>query len=325
MEDIGLKWLILYFSADNLIRRNIIRYFWHKIINPDSAIMRIFICPSYVCQLNCRHCYEEKKNGSIFLKTEEIKQIIEYFFNILHGFQIFFCSGEVLLRNDLTELISYASSKGIICNVVTNGILLSDEKIKELKKAGVSQFIVSIDSPDKDRHDELRGYKGCYDKALAAVRRSVKNGVKTAIWTYISGFNKNDLGRLGNMALQLGVSDVFVYFPLMSGKMTYKDNLTFREREKFRKKIKYPVRLEFPSEKTKCAGGGREHITILPTGDITPCPAVSYSYGNIRKDDLKEIFIKLKKDCAKFNNKFTGQCMINNPEYRETHVVKNTH
>ena len=317
-----LRWFIfLFYPISFSQKRSILKYFWYKIISPDSTVMAIFICPSYVCQLNCKHCYEEKLDSSIFLTTEEIKKIIDDFHNFLHGFHITFCSGEVLLRNDLMELISYAFNKGIFSSIVTNGLLLSDEKIKELKRAGASQIVVSIDHPDRDKHDELRGYKGCYDKALVGLKKSIENGFNTLIWTYVSAFNENDLEKLRLMGEELGVSGIFVYFSVLSGKMTYKDNLTFHEREKIRNKIKYPIRLEFPTEKTKCFGGAK-HIAVLPTGEITPCPSVSCSYGNIRKDNLKEVFVRLKKDCVKFNNEFTGQCMINNPKYREAHVIR---
>lgn len=323
MEHTGLQWLVYFFYPINFLQKySIFKYFLYKIIRPNSTVMAIFMCPSYNCQLNCRHCYEEKGDSSLFLTTEEVKKIIDDFYNFLHGFHIYFCSGEVLLRDDIMELINYAFNKGIFSSVVTNGILLSDDKIKELKKAGVGQIIVSIDYPDKDKHDELRGCSGCYDKALVGLKKSIENGLSTTIWTYVSAFNENDLEKLRSMGEQLGVSNIFCYFPLLSGKMTDKDNLTFQDRERIRNKVKYPIRLEFPTEKTKCVGAGIRHIAVLPSGEITPCSVVSCSYGNIRKDNLKEVFVKLKKDCAKFNNEFTGQCMINNPKYRETHVIR---
>ncbi|MBM3712282.1 MAG: radical SAM protein [Actinobacteria bacterium] len=323
----NVLWIIfsLFSFRTNLKQKyNILKYIFYRVADSKNTLMRIFICPSHVCQCKCVHCYEgekDKKNydNKIFLTTEEIKKVVDDFSKYLHGLDVYFCSGEILLRKDIFELIEYSKEKGLIVNIVTNGILLDDNMILNLKKAGLTKCIVSIDYPNDNIHDKLRGFNGCYEKATNGIRLAVKAGLDVTIWTYISRSNKNDLKKLGSLANKLKItSPVFVYFPLLSGKLfnKFEENLTFEEREYIRKTAKHPISLLFPFEKTICTGAGRYHLSIEPSGDMTPCPATPYSYGNIKKVSLIKSFKYMKEDCQKFNSSFTGQCMVNNLDYR---------
>lgn len=65
-----------------------------------------------------------------------------------------FCGGEPLLRyNVLPQLAQQLSEAGITVNMVTNGFLLDDEKIKTLRSSGISGFQISLDSAHEETHD----------------------------------------------------------------------------------------------------------------------------------------------------------------------------
>jgi MoaA/NifB/PqqE/SkfB family radical SAM enzyme len=74
--------------------------------------------------------------------------------------------GEPLLRKDLPDIARYASGKGMMVVVGTNGTLLNDARIAELKKAGVMGFSISVDSLDPKHHDSFRCLPGALDGAL---------------------------------------------------------------------------------------------------------------------------------------------------------------
>lgn len=283
----------------------------------------IFICPSHECNANCTHCYEKflHKKFKHSMTTSEIKKTIDQFHK-LGGFRVFFCSGEFLLREDALELIRYTRSKRIIVWIVSNGILLDEKKIKELKEAGLTQLVISIDSANPGTHDKLRRVDGCFEKATEALKIAKKNGISTYIWTYVTKTNFNELDGIVKLGIKLKTQYTFVYFPLLSGNLfnSFEENLTFEEREAFRKEFNpgKGVLLEFASEESICIGGGHFHICVKPSGDVTFCPPVPYSYGNIKTDQLKDCFLKIKKDHEKFCLKeCTGQCIVNFKEYRE--------
>lgn len=285
-------------------------------------VERIFICPSHECNANCVHCYEKfiHKKFQKSLTTQQIKNVIHQFHK-LGGCWIYFCSGEFLLRNDALELIKYARANHILVSIVTNGLLLDEKKIGELKIAGVTNLIVSIDSAIASKHDKLRGVKGCFKKAVNGLRIAKEKKLDTYIWTYVSKSNFNELKGISKLGKELGVSRVFVFFPLLSGYFFNKfdENISYSERELLRKKFnhKHPILLEFPTEKSLCRGGGLRHICVMPSGDVTFCPPVPYSYGNIAFKSLKDCLKDIVKDYKRFCfSKCTGQCPVNFTEYR---------
>jgi MoaA/NifB/PqqE/SkfB family radical SAM enzyme len=64
--------------------------------------------------------------------------------------------GEPLVREDLCEVMEYATNKlGFHRGMTTNGILMNDEYIEKLKKANIETVSISIDGLEK-AHNEFR-------------------------------------------------------------------------------------------------------------------------------------------------------------------------
>jgi len=68
------------------------------------------------------------------------------------------------------ELIKYASERSVYVFCDTNGIKITKDYAQQLKDSGLEMLYVSIDSPDPQKHDEYRVMKGCFDKAVEAVK-----------------------------------------------------------------------------------------------------------------------------------------------------------
>jgi len=280
----------------------------------------IFICPSHECNANCPHCYEKftHKKFQESLTTQQVKNVIDQFYQ-LGGSVVFFCSGEFLLRADALDLLKYAKSKNLYVIIVTNGLLLDEKKIDALKENGLDELIVSIDSAEASRHDELRGVKGCFEKAVNAIRIAKAKGIRTMIWTYITKTNFSELAGISRLGADLDPDGIFTFLPLLSGNLfsEFNENLTYEEREKLRDQFnKSIVELEFPSEESPCRGGGLYHICVMPSGDVTFCPPVPYSYGHIDSKPLKDCLRDMIKDHKRFSH-CTGQCIVNFTEYRQ--------
>ena len=287
-----------------------------------TQLERIFICPSHDCNARCVHCYEnfEGQSNPASLTTADIQRIVDQF-HALGGYQIYFCSGEFLLRRDALPLIRYVSSRHIVSSITTNGLLLSDALLDDLKASGLTELIVSIDSADPRRHDERRGVPGCFEKATAGLKRAREKGIITYIWTYVSRSNADELEGIIQLGQRLQVELVYVFFPLLSGKFfnSFEENLSVEEREEYRRRYndRDGVLLEFPAEDTPCTGGGLDHICVMPSGDVTFCPPVPYSYGNIHTTALKQCLLAVRKDYQRFPQCTRGQCPVNFPEYRK--------
>ncbi len=114
------------------------------------------IIPMRRCNLSCTYC-NEYDNFSKPVPLDTMKERIDQLHKL--GTTIVTISGgEPLLHPELDDLIRYIRSKGIITGMITNGYLLTAERIKRLNKAGLDHMQISIDNvmPDEVSKKSLK-------------------------------------------------------------------------------------------------------------------------------------------------------------------------
>lgn len=100
------------------------------------------------CNLSCSYCNEYDK-VSAHVAKEEVLHRIELLARL--GTQIITISGgEPLLHPDLDEIIRAIRSHDIIATIITNGYLLTPERIVRLNQAGLEHLQISIDNVNPD-------------------------------------------------------------------------------------------------------------------------------------------------------------------------------
>lgn len=142
-----------------------------------------------------------------------------------------FTGGEPTIRRDLEEIIQSASRLGIWTSMVTNGSLLTRQRLQDLKRAGLDNCVVSLDSLDSSEHDELRGIPGLSAKARECLRwvgEDFLSGHHTGgIMCVVSHSNLHQLAGVVRLAEDLGVYVVFQpYHPNKTGFTTPKPPIT---------------------------------------------------------------------------------------------------
>lgn len=127
---------------------------WSKNDNPNGWIEL-----TTYCQLTCPGCYRACNQGcpAEHKPFEEVKEDIDRFIEERNVQFISFAGGEPMMYPQLTEAIAYAKSKGIGAGIVTNGILLTKEKIIELQDAGMTKCNVHID--EHQGWDDVKGFR----------------------------------------------------------------------------------------------------------------------------------------------------------------------
>jgi MoaA/NifB/PqqE/SkfB family radical SAM enzyme len=251
------------------------------------------------------------------LDTDQIKAVIEEA-RSLGVLEIIFSGGEPLLRNDIMELIQYARSRGLITRLNSNGLLLTPERIAQLKAAGLSRCSVSIDHPDPETHDRLRKFPGLYRKAVEGIGNLIKAGIPCQIQTYASRQTiDSGLKEIIGLGKRLGVVGVFILFPIASGRWegAFDEVLTEEERGKVRalQDLKC-VHLELPTPGKPCCLFTRSILYVSPQGDVSPCPFMPYRLGNIKAQPLRELWYA---HCAGLDFELRGDCPLNDPDLRE--------
>ncbi len=109
------------------------------------------------CNLACGYC-NEFDSVSKPVPYEELVRWMDHLVGELGVTIMDFLGGEPLLHPRIADLVHYAHEKGCWTNIITNGLLLSDEKIEALNRAGLDSMCVSIDrvNPTDFTHKGLR-------------------------------------------------------------------------------------------------------------------------------------------------------------------------
>jgi MoaA/NifB/PqqE/SkfB family radical SAM enzyme len=106
------------------------------------------IIPMRRCNLSCAYCNEYDKVSDP-VPTSEMLHRIDLLARL--GTQIITISGgEPLLHPDLDEIIRAIRSHAAIATIITNGYLLTPERIKRLNRAGLEHLQISIDNVTPD-------------------------------------------------------------------------------------------------------------------------------------------------------------------------------
>lgn len=161
----------------------------------DINYLRISLTDS--CNLRCVYCTPNLIHKNNVFSFEDISKIIGVA-KELGIKKIRLTGGEPLLRDDLNKIISKIKDNGINeIYLTTNGILL-EEKIKELKEAGLCGVNISLDTLDGEIFKKItRG--GDIQKVLRGIEKSLEFGLKVKINSVIiKGINEKfeDLVKL---------------------------------------------------------------------------------------------------------------------------------
>jgi MoaA/NifB/PqqE/SkfB family radical SAM enzyme len=106
------------------------------------------IIPMRRCNLSCTYCNEfDKVSEPVAL--EEMKRRIDLLAKLGTGI-ITISGGEPLLHPELDEILRAIRSHDIIATIITNGYLLTPERIERLNRAGLEHLQISIDNVNPD-------------------------------------------------------------------------------------------------------------------------------------------------------------------------------
>src|SRR6201996_1825158 len=160
------------------------------------------IIPMRRCNLSCAYCNEYDKVSDP-VPTAEMLRRIELLARMGTGI-ITISGGEPLLHPDLDEIIRAIRSHGAIATIITNGYLLTPERIQRLNRAGLEHLQISIDNvmPDEVSKKSLK----VLDKKLQVLAEHAEFHVN--INSVVGGgiHDPNDALVVGKRAIELGFS-----------------------------------------------------------------------------------------------------------------------
>jgi MoaA/NifB/PqqE/SkfB family radical SAM enzyme len=170
--------------------KNRVESFLLRQINVDRYLP-IQIDITNACNLRCVHCYHPHHKNEGAISLDDWRAILLQYKTLVEKMKyrpaVVICGGEPLLSPMLNPLLEFVATEmtSATISILTNGTLVTEKMALGLQKFSNLQFQVSLDGPDSDRHDIIRG-KGNFDKALAGIRVLKANGFAVTVLSVLS-------------------------------------------------------------------------------------------------------------------------------------------
>ncbi len=261
-----------------------------------------------------------------------VDEIRHVFKQIPHLDSIRLTGGEPFLRHDMIELTQaiLEGTNPAVVHVTTAGVMT--KRILEYAEAVGSpklHFKVSIDAVGA-RHDEIRGYRGLYDKSMRTLRGLVelrdKYGFYVGVNQTITDKNVDHIAPLREEMAKLNVN---VHYAIATDHYTLYRLNTVKENEKPNMKSVSmsdfsPEQLNYIFEELDRRDGIKDlpewvvqryylhglknrllngtetpkpqcvelhnHMRLMPNGDIMTCVYYPVVVGNLRKQSLEQVW-----------------------------------
>ncbi len=278
------------------------------------------------CNFRCSHCYQDSytEPGASYEDQLLILEKLSAFVlacKKVHGkvrAHINFTGGEPFVRKDFLKLLKATKAKRLFSfAILSNGYLLSDEGLSELKRLGPRFIQISLEGGRKT-NDRIRG-KGSYTKIISAIRTYRKFKIPVMLSFTANAVNYNEFGKVVKVGRKYGAFKVWTdrYLPSNDSDELCLSTSQVREFFEIIKKEQHKSKYYFFSKTQVSAnralqflvsGGhpyrcsaGRTLLAILPQGDIMPCRRLPITVGNILKEDLVQLYLNndILKDIRK--------------------------
>src|SRR5436190_2946804 len=263
------------------------------------------IIPIRRCNLACEYC-NEYDDFSKPVPTESMFERVDKL-GELGTSVITISGGEPLLHPELDEIIHRIRKNGIIAGLITNGYLLTAERMEKLNRAGLEWLQISIDNvtPDEVSKKSLK----VLDKKLQMLADYADFHVN--INSVVGGgvHNPQDALTIGKRAMELGFSSTIGIIhdgdgqlqPLADEEKRVYHEMKNLEKRSFSRINSFQdnIALGRPNQ-WRCRAGAR-YLYICEDGLVHYCsqqrgypgiPLEKYTMEDIRREYLKE------KSCA---------------------------
>ena len=267
------------------------------------------------CNMACRHCGSDCKASSAVpdMPADDFLRVIDGLTPHVdpHRTFIIFTGGEALLRNDLEHVGLELYRREYPWGLVTNGLLLTAERLDSLLASGMHSITVSLDGLD-DSHNWLRRNP----QSFAAVMRAVEllTATPDLLWVVVTCLNPRNYSQLPALRDELVACGVrrwriFTIFPmgraagdaeLQLSAEQLRGTLDFiaQTRAEGRMVVNYACEGFLGSSEGQVRDtlfqcrAGVEVASDLCDGSISGCTSIrsTMHQGNIYQDDLWEVW-----------------------------------
>lgn len=255
------------------------------------------------CNFSCWHCSNWHRNKTNDLPLDLLLETIgklQDMGNCLIGIT----GGEPTLRDDLEDIIKGIGPRSSTL-LFTNGQGLTEERAKELKKAGLFSASISLDHFKPEEHNRVRGCPTAFDSAMQGIKASKEAGIYTIAGVVPTKemIQNGEVPQYYDFCKVLGVHEVRVLAPIPTGRivgqresrwcMTDEEKQMWGYHKELNATKDYPRITEFSfleSEGVLGCTAGTFHMFIETDGTVTPCDMIPLNFGNIKEEGLERSY-----------------------------------
>jgi PqqA peptide cyclase len=244
---------------------------------------------TYACPLQCPYCSNplDLSRYGDELTTPEWLRVLDQA-RELGVLQLHLSGGEPLQRRDLTEITRHASQLGLYTNLITSALGLSARRAEELRAAGLDHVQISLQADEAPLSDRIAGLPS-FQRKLTAARMVTKLDWPLTLNVVLHRQNVDRIAGILDLAEELGADRIELAHTQYYGwALRNRDGLlpsraqldraqtvvrAARELLRGRMEIIYVLPDYYSRYPKPCMGGwGRRQLTVVPNGDVLPCP-----------------------------------------------------
>jgi PqqA peptide cyclase len=264
------------------------------------------------CPLGCPYCSNpiELDSRAGELDTETWMRVLSEAaaVGVLHAH---LSGGEPASRRDLVEIVAHCSKVGLYSNLITSGIGLTQDRMRQLADTGLDHVQLSIQDAEAASADKIAGYKGAFARKIDVAKWVNEVGVPLTVNAVIHRANIAHAGRMVEFAVGLGARRVEIahtqYYAwalknrkaLMPSRAQIEKAVAEVEglREVYTGKIviDHVIPDYYARYPKACMGGwGKRTLNVTPHGKVLPCHAAEtipdLEFWNVRDHSIADIW-----------------------------------
>ena len=280
------------------------------------------------CNLKCKHCYSSSVEQAApdELSTDEAFRLMDDLSRWGIGLLII-DGGEPLCRDDLLDVVKYASSKGIRTTIGSNGTLIDKTMASRMLEAGVMAVAISVDGADAQTHDNFRGINGAFEQTMKGIKACRDASLPFQLNMVIRKDTLSQLEDMLRLAVECGADAAELFDLVAAGRAKEECKEQVLSPDERRQAMEllaeaqadypliirvpacpmYPLLLQqknvkpkhFPVEMLRrvpyygrgCAAGmPMGYVMVQPNGEVNPCMLLQVNLGNIREQSIVSIW-----------------------------------
>ncbi|MBO7596537.1 MAG: TIGR04133 family radical SAM/SPASM protein [Bacteroidales bacterium] len=174
------------------------------------------------CNLSCLHCGSDclKQSDQPDMPVEDFVKVLDDIKCSATATKLDICitGGEPLLRNDLEQAGIEIKKRGFRWSIVTNGILLTENRFRSLINAGMGSMSFSLDGFEPE-HNRLRQNSIAFERTMSAIKLAVEYSKMRPfmfdVITCVNSFNYDTLRDFRKFLIDNGIKHwrIFSIFP----------------------------------------------------------------------------------------------------------------